>query len=181
MRQRSLRRWRARGRHRRRRISGEDDPGDPRYIVTVSAPANATRASSPIRRSRTSPRPSTAWPPRSREWPSTNHASRPDDAFSSAPSPTTCARRSSRCAYLDAFAAGIGDPGERLDPAWSKADELDRLVISLFATRARTSTSGPSCKQRISRRRSRTRPPRSSPEPASRAASSASRLSRGPR
>ena len=34
--------------------------------------------------------------------------------------------------YLDAIAAGIGDPRERLDQARSKADQIDRLVTSLF-------------------------------------------------
>lgn len=34
--------------------------------------------------------------------------------------------------YLDAIAAGIGDPGERLGRAQSKARQIDRLVTSLF-------------------------------------------------
>jgi signal transduction histidine kinase len=34
--------------------------------------------------------------------------------------------------YLDAIAAGIGDPRERLDQARLKAGQLDRLVTSLF-------------------------------------------------
>ena len=34
--------------------------------------------------------------------------------------------------YLDAIATGIGDPRERLDQARSKADQIDRLVTSLF-------------------------------------------------
>jgi signal transduction histidine kinase len=35
-------------------------------------------------------------------------------------------------AYLDAIAAGIGDPHERLEQARSKAGQIDRLVTSLF-------------------------------------------------
>ena len=34
--------------------------------------------------------------------------------------------------YLDAIAAGIGDPGERLDRARAKAQQIDRLVTGLF-------------------------------------------------
>jgi signal transduction histidine kinase len=34
--------------------------------------------------------------------------------------------------YLDAIATGLGDPGERLDQARSKAGQIDRLVTSLF-------------------------------------------------
>ena len=34
--------------------------------------------------------------------------------------------------YLDAIAAGIGNPGERLGRARSKAQQIDRLVTSLF-------------------------------------------------
>jgi signal transduction histidine kinase len=34
--------------------------------------------------------------------------------------------------YLDAIATGIGDPGERLDQARSKADQIDRLISGLF-------------------------------------------------
>jgi signal transduction histidine kinase len=34
--------------------------------------------------------------------------------------------------YLDAIAAGIGDPEERLDRAQAKAQQIDRLVTSLF-------------------------------------------------
>ena len=34
--------------------------------------------------------------------------------------------------YLDAIATGIGNPGERLDQARSKAQQLDRLVTGLF-------------------------------------------------
>jgi signal transduction histidine kinase len=34
--------------------------------------------------------------------------------------------------YLDAIATGIGNPRERLDQARSKADQIDRLVTSLF-------------------------------------------------
>ena len=34
--------------------------------------------------------------------------------------------------YLDAIAAGIGNPGERLDRARSKAQQIDRLVTGLF-------------------------------------------------
>ena len=34
--------------------------------------------------------------------------------------------------YLDAIATGIGDPGERLDRARAKAQQIDRLVTGLF-------------------------------------------------
>ena len=34
--------------------------------------------------------------------------------------------------YLDAIAAGLGDPGERLDRARAKAEQIDRLVTGLF-------------------------------------------------
>jgi signal transduction histidine kinase len=34
--------------------------------------------------------------------------------------------------YLDAAAAGIGNPGERLDQAQAKAQQIDRLVTGLF-------------------------------------------------
>lgn len=34
--------------------------------------------------------------------------------------------------YLDAIATGIGDPGERLERARAKAQQIDRLVTSLF-------------------------------------------------
>jgi signal transduction histidine kinase len=34
--------------------------------------------------------------------------------------------------YLDAIAAGIGDPGERLQRARAKAQQIDRLVTALF-------------------------------------------------
>jgi signal transduction histidine kinase len=34
--------------------------------------------------------------------------------------------------YLDAIAAGIGNPGERLDRARAKAQQIDRLVTGLF-------------------------------------------------
>jgi signal transduction histidine kinase len=34
--------------------------------------------------------------------------------------------------YLDAIAAGIGDPGERLERARAKAQQIDRLVTGLF-------------------------------------------------
>jgi signal transduction histidine kinase len=34
--------------------------------------------------------------------------------------------------YLDAIATGIGDPGERLEQARNKAEQLDRLVTGLF-------------------------------------------------
>ncbi|HWE14134.1 MAG TPA: HAMP domain-containing sensor histidine kinase [Solirubrobacteraceae bacterium] len=35
--------------------------------------------------------------------------------------------------YLDAIATGIGDPGDRLERARAKAQQIDRLVTGLFA------------------------------------------------
>ena len=34
--------------------------------------------------------------------------------------------------YLDAIAAGLGNPRERLDRARAKAEQIDRLVTGLF-------------------------------------------------
>jgi K+-sensing histidine kinase KdpD len=44
----------------------------------------------------------------------------------------TCARLYSRCAATSTLATGIGDPGERLEQARTKAQQIDRLVTGLF-------------------------------------------------
>ena len=54
-------------------------------------------------------------------------------ACSSAPSLMTCAPRCSRCAATSTQSQpGIGSPGERLEQARAKAQQIDRLVTGLF-------------------------------------------------
>ena len=45
--------------------------------------------------------------------------------------------------YLDAIATGVGDPGERLEPARAKAQQIDRLVTGLFDYARAISTERP--------------------------------------